>query len=98
MRASAGPLHIQADKLCNAVTQRCVLRRMLCVPRRRPFLIRGLENTLSKLMLSLEFFDEVGRKKLGMGKDTGDQRTGRVGLFGQEEAPCRLGWRMGLGR
>ncbi|KAG2495158.1 hypothetical protein HYH03_006766 [Edaphochlamys debaryana] len=34
--------------------------------RRRPFLIRGLENTLSKLMLSLEFFDEVGRKKLGI--------------------------------
>ncbi|PNW82888.1 hypothetical protein CHLRE_06g298350v5 [Chlamydomonas reinhardtii] len=34
--------------------------------RRRPFLIRGLENTLVKLMLSLEFFDDVGRKKLGI--------------------------------
>ncbi len=52
---------------------------MLCVARRRPFLIRGLENTLAKLMLSLEFFDEVGRKKLGMGKDRGGIQTGRVG-------------------
>ncbi|GLI62166.1 hypothetical protein VaNZ11_004746, partial [Volvox africanus] len=34
--------------------------------RRRPFLIRGLENTLVKLLLSLEFFDEVGHKKLGI--------------------------------
>ncbi|KXZ51094.1 hypothetical protein GPECTOR_14g77 [Gonium pectorale] len=34
--------------------------------RRRPFLIRGLENTLVKLMLSLEFFDDAGRKKLGI--------------------------------
>lgn len=34
--------------------------------RRRPFLIRGLENTLIKLMLSLEFFNEEDRRKLGM--------------------------------
>ncbi|MEW5300680.1 MAG: hypothetical protein WDW36_003594 [Sanguina aurantia] len=34
--------------------------------RRRPFLIRGLENTLTKLLLSLEFFNEEGRRKLGI--------------------------------
>ncbi|KAF5836610.1 armadillo-type protein [Dunaliella salina] len=34
--------------------------------RRRPFLIRGLENTLVKLLLSLEFFDAEGRKKIAI--------------------------------
>ena len=33
-------------------------------------MIRGLENTLVKLLLSLEFFDEPGRKKLGIGEPT----------------------------
>jgi hypothetical protein len=36
-------------------------------PRRRPFLVRGLENTLIKLLLSTEFFDESNRKKIGIG-------------------------------
>ena len=34
--------------------------------RRRPFLVKALENTLSKLILSLEFYDEEGRKKVAI--------------------------------
>lgn len=30
--------------------------------------MRGLENTLIKLLLSLEFFDELGRKKIAIGE------------------------------
>ncbi len=37
-------------------------------PRRRAFLIRGLENTLTKFLLSLEFYDEVGRQKIAIGE------------------------------
>jgi len=35
--------------------------------RRRPFLIRPLENTLIKLLRSLDFYDELGRTKIAMG-------------------------------
>lgn len=38
-----------------------------CVCRRRPFLIRALENTLVKLILSLEFYDAAGRQKIAIG-------------------------------
>ena len=38
--------------------------------RRRPFLVRGIENTLIKLLLSTEFFDELNRKKIGIGEKT----------------------------
>jgi hypothetical protein len=34
--------------------------------RRRPFLVKFLEDTLIKLILSLEFYDEAGRKKIAM--------------------------------
>jgi hypothetical protein len=34
--------------------------------RRRPFLVKGLEATLNKFILSLEFYDEEGRKKIAM--------------------------------
>lgn len=34
--------------------------------RRRPFLIRALENTLVKLILSLEFYDQEGRQKIAI--------------------------------
>ncbi|KAK9825641.1 hypothetical protein WJX81_003224 [Elliptochloris bilobata] len=34
--------------------------------RRRPFLIRPLENTLIKLLRSLDFYDEAGRTKIAM--------------------------------
>lgn len=34
--------------------------------RRRPFLVRGLENTLIKLLLTAEFFDVDNRTKLGI--------------------------------
>ena len=44
----------------------CVRVPFLC--RRRPFLIRGLENTLIKLLLTTEFFDEANRKKIGIGE------------------------------
>ena len=37
-------------------------------PRRRPFLIRALENTLVKLIMSLEFYDEAGRQKIAIGE------------------------------
>lgn len=36
--------------------------------RRRPFLIKSLENTMCKFLKSLEFFDETGRKKISMGE------------------------------
>ena len=41
---------------------------LACLRRRRPFLVRGLENTLVKLLLSLEFFDEAGRQKIAIGE------------------------------
>ena len=34
--------------------------------RRKPFLVKALENTLIKLILSLEFYDQEGRKKIAM--------------------------------
>lgn len=34
--------------------------------RRRPFLIRALENTLVKLIMSLEFYDAAGRQKIAI--------------------------------
>lgn len=34
--------------------------------RRRPFLVKALENTLIKLILSLEFYDAEGRRKIAM--------------------------------
>lgn len=36
--------------------------------RRRPFLVKSLENTLIKLILSLEFYDDLGRKKIAIGE------------------------------
>lgn len=38
--------------------------------------MRGLENTLIKLLLSTEFFDEANRKKIGIG----EHLTGWSGL------------------
>lgn len=40
---------------------------LLLLRRRRPFLIRPLENTLIKLLRSLDFYDEPGRVKIAMG-------------------------------
>jgi hypothetical protein len=50
-----------ADVLCRDVLCCAVLLR-----RRRPFLVKGLEATLNKFILSLEFYDEEGRKKIAM--------------------------------
>ena len=36
--------------------------------RRRPFLVRPLENTLVKLLKTLDFYDEAGREKLAIGE------------------------------
>ena len=35
--------------------------------RRRPFLVKRLESVVCKLLTSLEFFDEEGRKKISIG-------------------------------
>ena len=35
--------------------------------RKRPFLVRPLENTLIKLLKSLDFYDESGREKIAIG-------------------------------
>ena len=37
------------------------------VHRKRPFLVRPLENTLIKLLKSLDFYDESGREKIAIG-------------------------------
>ena len=36
--------------------------------RRRPFLVRPLENTLIKLLKTLDFYDDAGRDKLAIGE------------------------------
>lgn len=36
--------------------------------RRRPFLVRPLENTLIKLLRSLDFHDEIGHTKIAIGE------------------------------
>ncbi len=36
--------------------------------RKRPFLIRPLENTLIKLLKSLDFYDSLGRDKIAIGE------------------------------
>ena len=36
--------------------------------RRRPFLVRPLENTLVKLLKTLDFYDDAGREKLAIGQ------------------------------
>ena len=41
---------------------------MLACCRKRPFLIRPLENTLIKLLKSLDFYDELGRDKIAIGE------------------------------
>lgn len=38
-----------------------------CARRKRPFLIRPLENTLIKLLKSLDFYDDEGRIKIAIG-------------------------------
>jgi hypothetical protein len=35
--------------------------------KRRPFLVQRLEEVLTKLLTSLEFFDDEGRKKIAIG-------------------------------
>ena len=38
-----------------------------CARRKRPFLVRPLENTLIKLLKSLDFYDDLGREKIAIG-------------------------------
>jgi hypothetical protein len=56
--------------------------------RRRPFLIKALENTLTKLLLSLEFFDEEGRKKIAIA--TSRILALRVGILADHVLPILL--------
>ena len=50
------PPHVELTHCC-----------LVCFGRRRPFLIRPLENTLVKLILSLEFYSQEGRQKIAIG-------------------------------
>ena len=43
----------------------CSCQSAVC--RRRPFLIKSLENTLSKLLKSLDFYDNAARHKVAIG-------------------------------
>lgn len=43
------------------------VKQALCCRRRRPFLIKSLENTLSKLLKSLDFYDADARHKVAIG-------------------------------
>ena len=40
---------------------------LTCARRKRPFLVRPLENTLIKLLKSLDFYDDLGREKIAIG-------------------------------
>ena len=52
------------------------LDMMSCLMRRkRPFLIRPLENTLIKLLKSLDFYDELGRDKIAIGARLSSSNT-----------------------
>lgn len=49
--------------------------------RRRPFLIKSLENTLSKLLKSLDFYDNAARHKVAIGtSNVAADRMLRTGL------------------
>ena len=55
-------VHVFAD----CAFESAPLSAACCVRRRRPFLIKSLENTLNKLILSLEFYEENDRKKIAI--------------------------------
>ena len=46
----------------------CSCQSAVC--RRRPFLIKSLENTLSKLLKSLDFYDNAARHKVAIGTNS----------------------------
>lgn len=56
--------------------------------RRRPFLIKSLESTLIKLFLSLEFFDEEGKKRIAMASSR--IFAMRVGILADHVLPTLL--------
>lgn len=43
------------------------VRAFHALVRRRPFLVQRLEEVLTKLLTSLEFFDDEGRQKIAIG-------------------------------
>lgn len=43
------------------------VRAFHALMRRRPFLVQRLEEVLTKLLTSLEFFDDEGRQKIAIG-------------------------------
>ena len=58
----------------------CLTHRSMVLRRRRPFLIRPLENTLVKLILSLEFYSQEGRQKIAISAFAARQKL---------SAPCQ---------
>jgi hypothetical protein len=66
---AAGPLFVAQVLAAPASREGIVpyIKMFQTLIRRRPFLIKALENTLIKLIMSMEFFDEEGRKKIAIG-------------------------------
>lgn len=56
--------------------------------RRRPFLVKGLEATLNKFILSLEFYDEQGRKKIATSESSSSSSSSNA-RFGFAEGERR---------
>ena len=60
--------HKHHKKVLNTAAERDAMMPYINVfkslVRRRPFLIKGLEATMNKFILSLEFYDEPGRKRI----------------------------------
>ena len=57
--------YLQLIVLTTTATALCSCQSVVC--RRRPFLIKSLENTLSKLLKSLDFYDNAARHKVAIG-------------------------------
>lgn len=53
---------------CSAEAIAPFVRIFQLLIRRRPFLVKGLEATLNKFILSLEFYDAEGRRKIATGE------------------------------
>ena len=59
--------YITAAFTCTTLFSAVVTQIPCVMHRRRPFLIKSLENTLSKLLKSLDFYDNAARHKVAIG-------------------------------
>lgn len=54
------------------MTRRRLLISLSLLPRpprrRRPFLVKALENVLQKFVMGMEFYDDAGRTKIAIGQ------------------------------